>query len=267
MDINKLNVKPVLPFLFSKYIREYDISQCNINMLLLSGVINEKDYEYYKSISKIEREIIIGKMIKNDSSIYKHIKEGILKYRNILISSNNISTNDILSIKSDAIFIIDKILDNTIFDEYIEFKNKKSYTSFMSVSRLELYYNSADDLLDVKGISDSNFLKHENYFLEFLKTVFYLMENNEFKESLNIISSLYHKYINKDPSLDLNYYRSFDDTCSFKLIYDTGYSFDVPITQDRSEYDISKNIDILINLNKLITEIVLNYNRKFIKKY
>lgn len=240
---DKINISPDIKYVISQYIREYDISKCNINMLLLSGDIDIKLYNKLYNSSREYREIYIGKLIKNNYNIYKSISNGVIKYRNILFEKNNINENDILTIKNDAVFTINRILEYTKFDNYIEFKNKNIYTSFFMINNLELYYNINTDDIHVKGISDDNIKKHHE-FLELIKTLIYLIEMNMLTEASNILLNYYYKFISGD--ISLNMLRNFNSESKFTHNIYNEFEFDSPIDLNTLNYNSNVNISILI---------------------
>ena len=255
-QFNKTNMTTDFPYIISQYIREYDISKCNINMLLLGNKIDENLYNHLYNADKFYREKYIGNMIKEDSSIYKIIKEGIIEYRNRLFKENNIQECDIVSIKNDAVFIVNKTLDKTIFDNIVEFKNKNIYTSFLKIGRLELYYNVNSDIIDVKGINDIKLQKHNNYLLDLIKTLIYLIEINDLNTATSIINDFYFKYLNYD--LDYGYFRTFNSDSIFIVNDIENYTFDVPIIEDKTKYNISENIRFLMEFNKILNSILMS---------
>lgn len=258
MILESLNLSPDLPYVISQYIREYDISKCNINMLLLDGKIDRDLYKDLYHSPKYIREIKVGNMIKSNSDLYNSIKNNIIKYRNMFFSSNGITNEDILTVKSDAIFTINKLASHTVFDEYVEFINKNTYTSFFKIENLELYYNSDLDILDVKGINDKKLKKHTNGMLDLLKTIIFLIESNDLEYASKIISNIYNDYLNDE--LPIDYYRSFDSNSSFKLKSIDSYLFSIPPNCSKRmnlEKEYSTNIKLLIELNKIINSLIL----------
>lgn len=251
----KINISPDYKYLYGNYIREYDISKCNINMMMVYGVITEKLYNHLYNSDKQYREIYIGNLIRNDKNVYKVISDGIIKYRNMLFMKNNITESDILTIKNDAVFVINKNLEYTEFDKYIKFANKSTYTSFFKINNLELYYNINTDVLDIKGMSDHNIQKHHS-FIEFLKTVIYLIELGETKQASDIIMNCYYDYVSGN--IDLSMLRNFDIYSDFSHKDYNNLGFDVPIDSDPNNYNFNTNIKILMEFNKIINSILLS---------
>ena len=99
-------------------------------------------------------------MYKND------LAKAFVDMRRKLFEENHIKEDSVLSIKKDAVFMLES-LNITQFDNVI-FKEKNTYTSYIRLrDKYELYYNG--ETIDVKGISDANVEKHRNGFLKIME--------------------------------------------------------------------------------------------------
>lgn len=240
-------------------IREYDIKQANINILFSEGAISKDRYEYLKNIPKIQREITIGIARKKDPNLTKIIKQGILKARLKLGSVNDIKDSEILSIKNDAVFIIDR----DIPEEKRRFGNiffdlKNHYTSFYKIYNMEFYYDRVNDKLDVKGMGDSIHL-HEEYFGDLLKFVFYTMETNSPVDSFNVISQIIKTF--SDYKYPIEYYREFNNRSLYKskiqIAKESYYFIDKDSYMTPENLDISYNFGILMEIRDIAIRRIL----------
>ena len=147
-----------LPYIFNQYIREYDISKANINVLFAKGVINEDLYIKLYNADRMYRQVYIGKMIKNNEQIQEVLNEGIIEYKQRFFEANGITDNNIVSIKNDAVFVLNAAPSILNFDN-ISFVHKNTYTSFMKLNELEVYYgcDMNYEVIDVKGIKAKAF--------------------------------------------------------------------------------------------------------------
>ena len=139
MIYEKTNYSAGLNYLNNTFIREYDISKANINVLFSKGIIDKRTYDYLYESERMIRQIFVGKLIKNNNGVSDVLKQGILEARKNLFEANDIKDYEVLSIKNDAVFIIGRVLNNTDFG-LIKFANKNQYTAFMSFMNMELYY-------------------------------------------------------------------------------------------------------------------------------
>lgn len=235
-------------------IYEYDISKANINILFKYNKINKDLYLRLSNSDRLERQIYIGLMIKSNPDIGKIIKNGILEAKKGLFELNNINDIDILSIKNDAVFLINKVPSITNIDGII-FENKNIYNSFYTVNNLELYYRydpvNLIDVLDVKGISDDNLKLHQDYFADLLKHIFsvYTLEGKD--SAVYEIAMISSQYNNK--LFGNEYYRSFDYISKYRYVFGNYITVsDMYLDTQYDEYlDYYGNLSILNKLYSL----------------
>ena len=255
----KINYTANIDYLVSNYIREYDLSKANINILLRNGVINKADYDYYASLDRMTRQRIIGIMIRDVEGVGEILKAGIIEAKKEFFDANDISDHEVLSIKNDAVYLINKVAKYTEFGN-IEFKEKNLYTSYFKILKKEYYYyfNSitGEEKLDIKGITDDRLVLHKDYFMEFLLVVFNTLETSSIDEALEIIQTFYNRYINLE--LDLEYYREFNPESLYNLKPISRYKqYKVlAISKDQKDMlDISHNQKLIMELYKIVSSI------------
>lgn len=216
---NRVNYLAPIDFLINSYIREYDLSKANITALFTQGIINRSQYDYFYSLPKKDREYKIGWMQIDNLKIANAIKEGILLFRKQFFEANNIKDSDVLSIKNDAIFLIDKKAEYTTFGVG-EFKIKNEYTSFYRINKLELYYYydyiTQKESLDIKGIDDEKIAEyHDKYFADFLKCVFNSAQLDPIVETIDLLNDFHDSYVSE--KLEIGYYREFNANSNFLI--------------------------------------------------
>ena len=86
-------------------IYEYDIRKANISILLKYGAITKETYNEFLMMDKKERQIKIGLMQREDPKLKQVLETGFEEARKLLIQSNSIELDEIISIKKDALFI------------------------------------------------------------------------------------------------------------------------------------------------------------------
>lgn len=266
--LNKKDYIINTPYIISAFIREYDIRKANINILYRYGVLSKEQYEYYLKADRFTRQRDIG-LMQRDHKVDKILSQGIMKAKQDFFSSNNITEDDILAIKNDAVFIMNKIPSVTKFDN-IEFVLKNTYTSFYKIGRLEFFYfldtiNNIEKL-DIKGIGDDKLILHENYFLEFLKVVFASAQTESIKDTLDIIITFYNNYINRE--LDIGYYRSFDSESVYYVKSDLSdyHTYKAHFLEEHNKTDIDinhVNLKIIMELYKYYSSINFYGGGKF----
>ena len=263
--LNKTNYTANISYLTNIFIYEYDISKANINVLHSKGVIDKNTYYYLYNSERMARQKYVGMLCK-DKTINNILKQGILEAKQMLFSTNDICDNDILSIKNDAVFVINKKLINTTFG-LINFIMKNIYTSFYKLENLEVYYYynniTREENIDIKGISDDKLKYHEGYFLEILKDILYSIQVNGPEITLEMIKDIYNEYISF--GFKKEFYRSFDIESdyiyNFKSNLGTGFSCSGLNECDKTMLNIMRNVSILLQLNRIVTDMYFNKYR------
>lgn len=205
-----------LSYLFNQYIREYDISKANINVLYSKGIINYQVYNTLYNADRMYRQIYIGMMIKNDSTIQEILSEGIIEYKQKFFEENDINDNDIISIKNDAVFVLNKVPKILNFNN-ITFVHKNTYTSFMRLNELEIYYgnNMESEIIDVKGIKDIDLELYHMDFLDIIINFIRYIQKEGAEIALQYINSIIHDYV--DLKMPINVYRRFRSSNDYVL--------------------------------------------------
>ena len=213
----KKNYLNPIPYLFSD-IREYDISKANINILFAKGIIDEDKYKYLYNLPRMDRQYTIGNMCKN-KDIQDALDSGLIEFKKLFFETNDIGYQDVLSIKNDAIFLINKVPRFTSFGN-VQFLEKNHYISYMKVFDTELYYSlnrvTGEEKIDVKGISDEKLEKyHLNYMLDFLCYIFNTIQTDGIDKAINDLHYFYNNYVSR--KLDIGYYREFNAMSLFRI--------------------------------------------------
>lgn len=258
-------------YIRSTFIREYDIQKANISVLLTEGIISQKEYDWFCILPKRQREEYIGKMSKSNKGLSATIIDGIKEARKQFIESNGFDESVILSIKNDALYIINEIPTYTDFGN-MHFILKNVYTSYYNIRsprNLEMYY-SLDKInnlekLDIKGIDDKNIeLYHKDSMIDFLKALFYSIETDPIKDVVELLKAFYESYLRGDIGVD--YYRQFGPKSMFDTTYKspilgTRYLINNPI-QDQSRISIDYNATVIRELYKIVCSIYFNETRQ-----
>ena len=270
----KINYSSRIDCIISEYIREYDLSKANINMLLKYKVIDKKTYDQLYNGPKLAREIAVGKMIEVDRRVGEVIKKGIIEAKRLFFIANDINDENIVSIRNDAVFLLNKSASITQVDEYSLFNLKNTYTSFYNLDYYELFYSldtfSQLESIDIKGIKDENFQKiipyHDKYFLDFLMTLFNMAQTSTIKDCINYLTTFYNLYISR--KLPIEYYREFTTNSFYSIVEFSPCSVNKYYTEFidpsyKNFVDISFNLDILNKLHRIFAnQLRLRYGGK-----
>ena len=248
--------KNELPYV-SNVITEYDLRKANISALRYYNIINDEDYNILLSMPKKVRELNIGMMIKKDISIFKHIKNGIIKAKELFFNINNIEDREVLSIKNDAIFLMGTRNIQCNVNELFTFVPKNTYTFYMKSMHLQIFYGynqiNNSEVLDIKGIKDIQLEYHRDYMVNFLCSLMYMIQNNTIEDTIQYYNNFYEQYINR--KLPIGYYREFNATSKFKV---GKYLLDHLDSSYINIIDINTNIYLLRDIFAVLSDIYFN---------
>lgn len=242
--INKNN-----PYLFNRNIKEYDMKEAGFSIIREYKLLSNSKINELSKMSKEERNIKIGKLSINDAELKFGLQNGFKEARRMFFEKNGLETNDVISIKKDAIFT-NKSVKYCDFGDYIKFRQKNEYTSYLYMGKtLEFYYNPTK--LDVKGINDKKILLHENYMLDIIKKFF----NKSETRSADIIIDWLRRFVDryKRKELNIGYYRTLDARSIFEVYTnDNLLYFDKYMQKDIEDVMIDYNyLNILVQLFKV----------------
>nr|DAE82471.1 MAG TPA: hypothetical protein [Caudoviricetes sp.] len=253
----KDNYLAPISYLISNYIREYDISKANINILLYKGLISKEVYDELYSLPKKEREIRVGLMIKYDQNLNKGLLEGFKEMRKMFFTANQIWEYEVMAVKKDAIYLVGREAQVTVFNN-VKFVCKNVYTSYYNLGNVEFYYyldTKQTEKLDIKGISDNTLYLHDPFMLDFLRYIFSLAQSGAFVDAMNDISEFCKQMISYQ--LPLGYYRELNNRSLFRsrtvidgnriYLSSIGKNFDI-----QTALDASYNLGILRNLYSIM---------------
>lgn len=252
-----------IPYLISHYIYEYDIARANISVLLYKGVIDQNEYNHIASLDRDQRQLYIGYMEKN-KEVSDKLAEGLAEFRERFINENNIEMKELLSVKNDAIFLINKIPTITKFDN-IEFIKKNTYTSYFNLNKLEIYYHldriNDTELIDIKGINDKKLVLHQGHFIEFLCSVFESIQTRTIDYTIQLVNLFHEDYINR--RLDINFYREMNADSSFRISRsnDMSYLLDTMDPSNIEYLNITFNLNMIREIYAILSNMYFNSNR------
>lgn len=201
-----------IPHIFNKEIYEYDMHHAGISISRELNLLPDDVLDKIEERAKNKKEIAIslGKIQKKDNNYKEGLKNGFEEIRRRFFESNELEDFNILSIKKDAIFTLIPC-KNLIFGKVV-FSLKHKYTSYMYTGSYELYYNINE--LEVKGLDDLQLFHHENHVTEFLKRVFYKMEEEGKESALRYVKVMSDRY--KRLELDPGFYRDFNHASNYR---------------------------------------------------
>lgn len=250
----KVNYRAKTPRVINK-IYEYDIRAANLTMLELSGTINSTVADRLRALPKKDREVAIGKMIAKDKSIGKTIAKGIINAKHRLFRANKIQTDEVLSIKNDAVFISGRRLAVTTVAG-VEFVLKHQYAMYQFLDGLELYYDRRKHSITIKGIRDEivEHPDHQNGILQFLQTVFDYLLFDRMSDLREYLIDFAEKYKRKE--LPVQYYRELNLVNSYRTVIElSGFEYNLEEISDQDLWMINP----VYNYMRFVLPIIQQY--------
>lgn len=196
---------------------EYDIKSGNTSVMEYFHLRPTTLIEELKRLEKKDRVVAIGKMMREDSEFSKQLEDSFNRIVELFIRENQLTSDDIVSIKRDAVFVKMKDVPIRDFGDCVHFIPKNEYVGFIKLKNLEFWIKDRKGI-DVKGINDELLPLHENGILSIIRYVYdSAAEFGMDKIRLNkIFSDLLLSYKNRE--LEFDVYREFTPESKFKIL-------------------------------------------------
>lgn len=230
-------------------ITEYDIRHANTSLMRYYDIYPSEKLDAIDKMPKAKREYVVGMLCRNDKTINKKLSKSFDDMMLKFLESNELTEDDLISIKKDAAFVINRNVKKRIFD-CVEFAIKNSYCAYIKIPQYEFYIKK-DKTVDVKGIGDKDALKlHENGILEFINTVIDLYSKQDTEELSRYLHEFMEVYKNRE--LPFDYYREFNSQSAFISHDEMGGT----VILDELDDSMISDIDITFNYVNVIMPIV-----------
>ena len=203
-----------IEYLLNCTIREYDLKSAGFSLIKQFHMLPDKTIQYLAKIDKEPRNIEIG-MLQKDKGFAKALLEAFVEARKMFFEANSLEDKDILTLKKDAIFVIDKTCHDNIFGE-LEFRVKNRYLGYMYLNKKELYYTNSSTPIDMKGLGEDVLTYHGDYMLDFIRDVFTMAIYSSREEIIKYITDFISDYRNN--RLAYGYYRNLDAGMFYTVI-------------------------------------------------
>lgn len=187
---------------------EYDIKDGGLSIIKENKLLDQPLIDKLISQEKEIRNINIGKIQAKDKDLSKNMVEGFGDARERFVNNNNIAEVNILSVKKDAIFLINPKNINGIISENIEFRKKETYTSYLYINRKEFLYSAKTKGLTIKGFTQESKEYQKNFLLKDIKKFMRQAESVEPEVLFKSLKTYRENYLNK--KLPTETYRNLD---------------------------------------------------------
>lgn len=247
----------------SSSIVEWDMKRAGINLMREYELLPESEIDRLESIKKYDADVEIGNMQRNGKLSSEKLEKAFTEVMEKFLKLNNLEiATDIISIKKDAAFVINKTVKVDKIGNFIQFVPKNKYQRYLFIKPLE-FYITTDWKMDIKGLSsdsktrESILKAHENGMLNFIRTFLEYAEmtrldKRKMYEFLHEFVVLYKK-----KELDFDYYREFNISNKYR------YQFlgSETLADNIDDSMLSKvNIEYnYINIIMPLIDLVINY--------
>lgn len=239
-----------LVYLKNVRITEWDIASAGFSVIKFKKLFPENQIRYLENLPKYDRNVYIGKEMRKNPKISVDVVETLEKVRKSFVILNKIKEEDVLSVKKDAIFLINKKPETTLIKDFFQFREKSTYTSFLYLNKKEFYYDSANDILDVKGLSEKTKNAQHDFLLNDIKEIMKAGEKYNQEELYSFLKRYRDRYLSL--TLPKETYKlmgsTFDDE-------ENKYAFQ-EYRLDNIGEDMLEDIDISFNLSRYILPII-----------
>lgn len=185
-----------IKYLKNVKIQEFDIRSAALSAIKTGKLLSEDRIKKLESLPKLKRNIQIGLEIKRNPELGEKISKLLETARKCFIEANKIPEASILSIKKDAIFIINCKIEKTKFMSF-EFVLKNQYTSYAYINKKEFYFNSEKMQLDVKGISEVSKEQGKDFILKDIGKILKCGEKLTQVQLFNYLKRYRSEYLNR----------------------------------------------------------------------
>jgi hypothetical protein len=234
------------------------------NLIKEFGLLPAEEINRFELLPKLECDIAIGKRQIKDKNFSAKLEQAFTDIMNHFMEVNGIDRDlDVIAIKKDACFIINKKVKQNQFGKYIQFVPKNEYHAFMYIkpslvpgSGMEFYFKRNGEL-DVKGLVSDRTARENILNLHadgIINLLFYTVDLAE-KTGANPkqMNDFLHKFVEmyKKKELDFDYYREFNIESRFRyqLMGST-------IMADRIDESMLEKVNIEYNYTHIILPLI-----------
>ena len=228
------------PFIYNNEIIEWDIKSANTSLMSYYNLQPEKVIQKLASMAKSQREIAVGKLMRKDKEFSRNLEESFNKIIQEFMDTNELSWDDIVSVKKDAVFVKNHKIAHSEFGA-VHFIPKNQYKHALLLPKYEIYIS--DSVTDVKGIPNEKLSLHEDGMLDFIRTTM------DSASEMSHLQSFFKEYVTayKRKELEFDAYREFSSDSFFRIGGEFPMMTDAMIEDDMDFIDISYNyINVII---------------------
>lgn len=222
------------PFIHNNEVIEWDIKSANTSLMRYYQLQPDDVVDKLASMAKSQREIAVGKLMRKDKEFSRTLEESFNKIIDEFMEANNLTWDDIVSVKKDAVFVKNHGIPKHDFGA-VHFIPKNQYKHVLLLPKYEIYISNEG--IDVKGIPNEKLELHKAGMLEFIRTA--LDTADDFIAMQKFFKEYVQAYKRKE--LEFDAYREFNPDSLFTIGGDFPMRTDSMIEDDMEFLDISYN--------------------------
>lgn len=243
---------PDILFICNSRITEYDIKSGNTSIMKAFHLATPERIAEIESMKKEDRVVAVGNMSKN-SNFAKALEDGFNQIVREFCETNGLRTSDdVIDIYRDAVFVIAKQPQNTVIRDVCHFIPKNEYVGYLRCKNFEFFIG--EDKIDVKGLNDYLIPLHEDGILALIRKIYDVcVEVHMDPVQINLfMKDVIKQYTDLDFVNEV--YREFNTSSKYKVSYgENDFLMDHITDADLDHLDISYNyLHILIPIIKVI---------------
>ena len=154
-----------IEYLFNEEIIEYDIRDAGFSIIKAFNLLPQQEIRRLETFEKgFPRHKEVDILLRNDLALSSALLNKFIQVREFFVNANEITSDQIISVKKDAFFVIGECKKRKFgIIEFIPKHTYSSYIRFHKADNIEIYYN--DGVLDIKGIGDIGQNRHRLYMM------------------------------------------------------------------------------------------------------
>ena len=237
-------------FEINSEIIEYDIKSANVSLCREFNLLPTQLIDEIANLPKENRVIRIGKIMRKNPEFSKALERSFNDVVKRFIQDNALKESDVISIKKDAVFVINKEIKNPKVGTFVNFEKKNIYHAYLYLKPYEFYFKK-DGTVDVKGKATESLPYHYNGILAILKELVYVCERHGASKSVlnNFMWKIVSDY--KLGFLPSDCFRNFSND-----------SFETPYGVEFSDVDESHLLDLEVDKSYNYMHIILPLYRQ-----
>lgn len=203
MDYSKTNFSyarktnwknPYYKYIKNRRIVEWDIASAGLSVIKFNKLLPSDEISKLESMDKHSRTVREGLYQRENPLFAEKIVSTLEDVREKFVSINNIPEENVLSIKKDALFIIDKNPPISLIDNYFNFRKKNEYSSFIILNNVEFLLNT-NGYIETKGLSSESVLAQKNFLLKDIAYILKMAEKVDQNKLFTILENYRRKYL------------------------------------------------------------------------